>query len=99
MLKRKRICELLRCACLDVNTATCSDCASGTCPNQILPNILKEKKLTSGYMGIFSSDKPKGIIAHIFNGRQTFTHLCRHKDHKAADVVKGCSLEVKNMMF
>uniref|UniRef100_A0A3Q1H4H9 von Willebrand factor A domain containing 11 n=1 Tax=Acanthochromis polyacanthus TaxID=80966 RepID=A0A3Q1H4H9_9TELE len=38
---------------------TCSDCASGTCPNPILPNILKEKKLTSGYMGIFSSDKPK----------------------------------------
>lgn len=45
----------------DVNTATCSDCASGTCPNPILPNILKEKKLTSGYMGIFSSAKPKGI--------------------------------------
>ncbi|MEQ2169388.1 hypothetical protein GOODEAATRI_024737, partial [Goodea atripinnis] len=45
----------------DVNTPTCSDCASGTCPNQILSNILKEKKLTSGYMGIFSSQKPKGI--------------------------------------
>ncbi|TKS69223.1 von Willebrand factor A domain-containing protein 7 [Collichthys lucidus] len=45
----------------DVNTATCSDCASGTCPNPILPSILKEKKLTSGYMGIFSANKPKGI--------------------------------------
>uniref|UniRef100_A0A3B5AIB1 von Willebrand factor A domain-containing protein 7-like n=1 Tax=Stegastes partitus TaxID=144197 RepID=A0A3B5AIB1_9TELE len=41
------------------DTATCSDCASGTCPNPILPNILKEKTLTSGYMGIFSADKPK----------------------------------------
>uniref|UniRef100_A0A3B4VQH6 von Willebrand factor A domain containing 11 n=1 Tax=Seriola dumerili TaxID=41447 RepID=A0A3B4VQH6_SERDU len=44
---------------LAVNTATCRDCASGTCPNSILPNILNEKKLTSGYMGIYSSAKPK----------------------------------------
>ncbi|KAM9314784.1 von Willebrand factor A domain-containing protein 7-like [Pholidichthys leucotaenia] len=48
----------------DVNTATCSDCAGGTCPNQILPNILQQKKLTSGYMGVFSSDKPKGKCSH-----------------------------------
>ncbi|XP_071368652.1 von Willebrand factor A domain-containing protein 7 [Centroberyx affinis] len=48
----------------DVDTATCSDCASGTCPNPILPNILKEKKLTSGYMGLFSSAKPKGKCSH-----------------------------------
>ncbi|XP_074484871.1 von Willebrand factor A domain-containing protein 7-like isoform X2 [Sebastes fasciatus] len=48
----------------DINTATCSDCASGTCPNSILPNILKKKKLTSGYMGIFSAAKPKGKCSH-----------------------------------
>lgn len=48
-------------AWVDVETATCSDCASGTCPSPILPNILKEKKLTSGYMGIFSDAKPEGI--------------------------------------
>ncbi|XP_062290579.1 von Willebrand factor A domain-containing protein 7-like [Scomber scombrus] len=48
----------------DVDTATCSDCATGTCPNPILPNILKEKKLTSGYMGIFSAAKPKGKCSH-----------------------------------
>ncbi|XP_038570271.1 von Willebrand factor A domain-containing protein 7-like [Micropterus salmoides] len=48
----------------DFNTATCSDCASGTCPNSILPNILQEKKLTSGYMGIFSATKPKGKCSH-----------------------------------
>lgn len=46
----------------DINTATCSDCASGTCPNSILPNILKKKKLTSGYMG--SAVKPKGKCSH-----------------------------------
>ncbi|XP_017272317.1 von Willebrand factor A domain-containing protein 7 isoform X2 [Kryptolebias marmoratus] len=48
----------------DVNTATCSDCSSGTCPNPILPDILKEKKLTSGYMGIFTSAKPSGKCSH-----------------------------------
>ncbi|XP_044046128.1 von Willebrand factor A domain-containing protein 7 [Siniperca chuatsi] len=48
----------------NVDTATCSNCASGTCPNSILPNILKEKKLTSGYMGIFSAAKPKGKCSH-----------------------------------
>ncbi|KAL6110588.1 uncharacterized protein ACO6RY_19639 [Pungitius sinensis] len=48
----------------DVSTATCKDCASGHCPNPILPNILKEKKLTSGYMGILSADKPKGKCSH-----------------------------------
>ncbi|XP_037328876.2 von Willebrand factor A domain-containing protein 7 [Pungitius pungitius] len=48
----------------DVGTATCNDCANGHCPNPILPNILKEKKLTSGYMGISSADKPKGKCSH-----------------------------------
>ncbi|XP_056265192.1 von Willebrand factor A domain-containing protein 7 [Pseudoliparis swirei] len=48
----------------DVDTPTCSDCVSGKCPNSILPNILKEKKLTSGYMGIFSAAKPKGKCSH-----------------------------------
>ncbi|XP_024146586.1 von Willebrand factor A domain-containing protein 7 [Oryzias melastigma] len=48
----------------DVDTATCSDCASGTCPNPVLPNILTEKKLTSGYMGVHSSAKPKGKCSH-----------------------------------
>ncbi|KAK6324587.1 hypothetical protein J4Q44_G00039290 [Coregonus suidteri] len=49
----------------DVNTPTCSDCANGGfCSNSILPNILNEKKLTSGYMGIFSSAKPKGKCSH-----------------------------------
>ncbi|XP_056443290.1 von Willebrand factor A domain-containing protein 7-like [Gadus chalcogrammus] len=46
------------------DTATCSDCASGNCPNTILANILQENKLTSGYMGISSSKKPKGKCSH-----------------------------------
>ncbi|XP_029706463.1 von Willebrand factor A domain-containing protein 7 [Takifugu rubripes] len=48
----------------EVNTPTCSDCESGTCPNPILYEILQQKKLTSGYMGIFSNAKPKGKCSH-----------------------------------
>ncbi|XP_077102559.1 von Willebrand factor A domain-containing protein 7 [Siphateles boraxobius] len=48
----------------DIAMPTCSDCASGTCPNQLLPAILNGKYLTSGYMGLFSSDKPEGKCSH-----------------------------------
>uniref|UniRef100_A0A3Q1BJ52 von Willebrand factor A domain containing 11 n=1 Tax=Amphiprion ocellaris TaxID=80972 RepID=A0A3Q1BJ52_AMPOC len=72
------------------DTATCSDCASGTCPNPILPNILKEKKLTSGYMGIFSSDKPKGKCSHGGASDLTSTAVPRggiSKDERRSDNV------------
>ncbi|GAA6087709.1 von Willebrand factor A domain-containing protein 7 [Tachysurus ichikawai] len=46
----------------DVDTPTCSDCANGACSNPLLPFILKEKKLTSGYMGLISPNKPNGVI-------------------------------------
>ncbi|KAM9770012.1 von Willebrand factor A domain-containing protein 7 [Menidia menidia] len=48
----------------DVGTHTCSDCASGTCSNQILPIILREKKLTSGYLETSSAAKPAGKCSH-----------------------------------
>ncbi|XP_051559968.1 von Willebrand factor A domain-containing protein 7-like isoform X2 [Myxocyprinus asiaticus] len=48
----------------DVTMPTCSDCASGSCPNPLLPAILNGKYLTSGYMGLFSSDKPQGKCSH-----------------------------------
>ncbi|KAM7393688.1 hypothetical protein PAMP_020542 [Pampus punctatissimus] len=74
----------------DFNTATCSDCASGTCPNSILPNILKEKKLTSGYMGIFSAVKPKGKCSHGGAADLTSTTVPRggiNKDERRSDNV------------
>uniref|UniRef100_A0AAQ4RG57 von Willebrand factor A domain containing 11 n=5 Tax=Gasterosteus aculeatus TaxID=69293 RepID=A0AAQ4RG57_GASAC len=74
----------------DVGTATCNDCASGKCPNSILPNILKEKKLTSGYMGILSADKPKGKCSHGGAGDLTSTAEPRggiSKDERRADNV------------
>ncbi|XP_034444393.1 von Willebrand factor A domain-containing protein 7 [Hippoglossus hippoglossus] len=48
----------------DVNTPTCRDCENGNCPNSILPSILQEMKLTSGYLGIFYSSKPQGKCSH-----------------------------------
>ncbi|XP_063076020.1 von Willebrand factor A domain-containing protein 7-like [Engraulis encrasicolus] len=48
----------------DIDTPTCSDCASGTCPNPLLPDILEKKKLTSGYLGLESATKPKGKCSH-----------------------------------
>ncbi|XP_023277909.1 von Willebrand factor A domain-containing protein 7-like [Seriola lalandi dorsalis] len=74
----------------DVNTATCRDCASGTCPNSILPNILNEKKLTSGYMGIYSSTKPKGKCSHGGAADLTSTTVPRggiNKDERRSDNV------------
>ncbi|XP_014863218.1 PREDICTED: von Willebrand factor A domain-containing protein 7-like isoform X2 [Poecilia mexicana] len=72
----------------DVNTPTCSDCANRKCPNQILPNILNEKKLTSGYMGIFSSQKPKGKCSHGGESDLTSTKVPRggiSKDERRSD--------------
>ncbi|XP_067260622.1 von Willebrand factor A domain-containing protein 7-like [Chanodichthys erythropterus] len=46
----------------DVAMPTCSECSSG--PNQLMPAILKGKFLTSGYMGLFSPDKPRGKCSH-----------------------------------
>ncbi|XP_065121412.1 von Willebrand factor A domain-containing protein 7-like [Paramisgurnus dabryanus] len=48
----------------DRTMPTCSDCASGNCPNNLLPAILNGKYLTSGYMGLYSPDKPQGKCSH-----------------------------------
>uniref|UniRef100_A0A671YRG3 von Willebrand factor A domain containing 11 n=1 Tax=Sparus aurata TaxID=8175 RepID=A0A671YRG3_SPAAU len=74
----------------DVATATCNDCASGSCPNPILSSILKEKKLTSGYMGIFSSFKPQGKCSHGGAADLTSAEIPRggiSKDERRADNV------------
>ncbi|XP_065121567.1 von Willebrand factor A domain-containing protein 7-like [Paramisgurnus dabryanus] len=48
----------------DSTMPTCSDCASGNCPNSLLPATLNGKYLTSGYMGFDSPDKPPGKCSH-----------------------------------
>ncbi|XP_034148968.1 von Willebrand factor A domain-containing protein 7-like isoform X2 [Esox lucius] len=45
----------------DKDTPTCQNCVGGVCQNNILENIIRDKKLTSGYFGIF---KPKGKCSH-----------------------------------
>ncbi|KAJ0050442.1 hypothetical protein NL108_003664, partial [Boleophthalmus pectinirostris] len=72
----------------DISTPTCSDCAGGTCGNQILSNILNQGKLTSGYMGIFSNAKPSGKCSH--GGPSDLTSLAVprggiHKDERRTD--------------
>ncbi|XP_060782340.1 von Willebrand factor A domain-containing protein 7 [Neoarius graeffei] len=57
----------------DVDTPTCRDCASGTCSKPLLPSILRKKKLTSGYMGLVSPNKPKGKCSHGGNDDLTST--------------------------
>ncbi|XP_048852257.1 von Willebrand factor A domain-containing protein 7 [Brienomyrus brachyistius] len=48
----------------DKNTATCTDCIGGNCENNILPEILSAKTLTSGYFDVFSGKKPPGKCSH-----------------------------------
>ncbi|XP_066535056.1 von Willebrand factor A domain-containing protein 7-like isoform X2 [Hoplias malabaricus] len=46
------------------DSETCRSCVGNDCTNNILENIITEKKLTSGYFAIFSSSKPKGKCSH-----------------------------------
>ncbi|XP_034716556.1 von Willebrand factor A domain-containing protein 7 isoform X2 [Etheostoma cragini] len=86
----------------DVNTPTCKDCPSGKCTNSILSSILQERKLTSGYMGIFSAAKPKGKCSHGGATDLTSTTVPRggiskderHSDNKALhDVAVNAATE------
>uniref|UniRef100_A0A8C2CWF9 von Willebrand factor A domain containing 10, tandem duplicate 2 n=1 Tax=Cyprinus carpio TaxID=7962 RepID=A0A8C2CWF9_CYPCA len=46
------------------STPTCKSCTWPNCGDNILPEILLQKKLTSGYFSIFSSTKPAGKCSH-----------------------------------
>ncbi|KAJ8342070.1 hypothetical protein SKAU_G00319980 [Synaphobranchus kaupii] len=50
----------------DKNTPTCRSCSGGNCKDNILPEILREGKLTSAYfsMNPFRSGKPAGKCSH-----------------------------------
>ncbi|XP_058638553.1 von Willebrand factor A domain-containing protein 7 [Onychostoma macrolepis] len=48
----------------DPNTPTCKSCTGSNCRDNILPEILLQKKLTSGYFGVISSTKPAGKCSH-----------------------------------
>ncbi|KAJ8000599.1 hypothetical protein DPEC_G00182050 [Dallia pectoralis] len=75
----------------DRNTPTCKDWTNGGfCPNTILPDILNKKKLTSGYMGIYSRAKPTGKCSHGGAADLTSLEVPRggiSKDERRADNV------------
>ncbi|KAL1023650.1 hypothetical protein UPYG_G00044050 [Umbra pygmaea] len=78
-----------------VNTPTCKDCSNGGfCPNSILPNILNEKKLTSGYMGIYSPAKPKGKCSH--GGRDDLTSLEVPRGGISKDELRDDNIDLHN---
>ncbi|CAJ1052706.1 Hypothetical predicted protein [Xyrichtys novacula] len=47
-----------------LNTPTCRNCINGNCTNNLLPDVLSQGLITSGYFSIFSSAKPSGKCSH-----------------------------------
>ncbi|XP_028273705.1 von Willebrand factor A domain-containing protein 7-like [Parambassis ranga] len=43
---------------------TCRNCTQGDCANNLLPDLLQQGLLTSGYFNLFSSAKPAGKCSH-----------------------------------
>uniref|UniRef100_A0A3Q2WP71 Uncharacterized protein n=1 Tax=Haplochromis burtoni TaxID=8153 RepID=A0A3Q2WP71_HAPBU len=46
------------------STPTCNSCTGDACTENILPEVLKQGLLTSGYFSTFSSSKPAGKCSH-----------------------------------
>lgn len=44
------------------STPTCRNCIGGNCANNLLPEVLKQGLLTSGYLNLISSVKPAGNL-------------------------------------
>eukprot|EP00066_Takifugu_rubripes_P029571 XP_011618837.1 PREDICTED: von Willebrand factor A domain-containing protein 7-like [Takifugu rubripes] len=48
----------------DINTPTCRNCKGDNCEDNVLPELLEQGLLTSGYFSLFSSKKPPGKCSH-----------------------------------
>ncbi|XP_073670668.1 von Willebrand factor A domain-containing protein 7-like [Paramisgurnus dabryanus] len=48
----------------DPKTATCKSCVDDNCSDNILPEILQKKIITTGYSSLLSPDKPAGKCSH-----------------------------------
>ncbi|XP_056313202.1 von Willebrand factor A domain-containing protein 7 [Danio aesculapii] len=46
------------------NTKTCKSCVGDDCTDNVLPEIIQQKLLTSGYFSLISSKKPAGKCSH-----------------------------------
>ncbi|KAJ8372224.1 hypothetical protein AAFF_G00293430, partial [Aldrovandia affinis] len=91
----------------DENTPTCRNCIGENCKDNILPAILQQKILTSGYFSLFSPLKPAGKCSHGGSLDRTSTqdpvgginkdtlsskHGHRHRD--AANVAINATMEL-----
>lgn len=66
----------------DINTPTCRSCEGDNCEDNILPELLNQGLLTSGYFGLFSSKKPPGNLktsAASFEQSRTVWQCAKHK--------------------
>ncbi|XP_073335897.1 von Willebrand factor A domain-containing protein 7 [Pagrus major] len=88
-------------------TPTCRNCTGGNCDNNLLPELLQQGLLTSGYFNIFSSAKPAGKCSHGGSFDRTSmqdpvggiskddigsSHGSLH--HKAADLAVNATMEL-----
>ncbi|XP_018520418.1 von Willebrand factor A domain-containing protein 7 [Lates calcarifer] len=86
---------------------TCRNCTGGNCADNLLPDLLQQGLLTSGYFNIFSSAKPAGKCSHGGLFDQTSrrdpvggiskddvgsSHGSLH--HKAADLAVNATIEL-----
>ncbi|XP_028444696.1 von Willebrand factor A domain-containing protein 7 [Perca flavescens] len=90
-----------------LSTPTCRNCTGGNCDNNLLPDLLQQGLLTSGYFNVFSSAKPAGKCSHGGTFDQTSrqepvgginkddvgsSHGSLH--HKAADLAVNATMEL-----
>ncbi|KAM9856777.1 von Willebrand factor A domain-containing protein 7 [Aulostomus maculatus] len=86
---------------------TCRNCTGGDCSDNLLPDVLQQGLLTSGYFNIFSSNKPEGKCSHggsfdktskrdpvggINKDDMESSHGSLH--HKAADLAVNATVEL-----
>ncbi|XP_033478945.1 von Willebrand factor A domain-containing protein 7 [Epinephelus lanceolatus] len=91
----------------DLSTPTCKNCTGGNCENNLLPDLLQQGLLTSGYFNVFSSAKPAGKCSHGGSFDRTSrqdpvggiskddvgsSHGSLH--HKAADLAVNATMEL-----
>ncbi|XP_019732033.1 von Willebrand factor A domain-containing protein 7-like [Hippocampus comes] len=89
------------------NISTCRNCTGESCDNNILPDILQQGLLTSGYFNLISSEKPDGKCSHGGSFDQTSkrdpvgginkdqigsSHGSLH--HEAADLAVNATVEL-----
>ncbi|XP_074486744.1 von Willebrand factor A domain-containing protein 7 isoform X1 [Sebastes fasciatus] len=90
-----------------LSTPTCRNCTGGNCDNNLLPDLLQQGLLTSGYFNIFSPAKPAGKCSHggafdktsrqdpvggISKDDIGSSHGSLH--HKAADLAVNATMEL-----